>query len=320
MSSETYAIVFKGDIVEGFEAAAVQAQLARLLKIDAKKIAALFSGKQIVLKKTTDKTAAVKYGKALKKAGADVKIRVIKAAASKPAPAAPVSQQAEAPVLEKTEAPVPAEALVPGNAEAPVLEKAEAPVPEKAEALVPEKAEAPVPAEAPTFQKADDAPAVQAADTSEAAAASRVIDTSSMTVAPNEGDLFEAAPEVEAPDIDLSSYSVAENDGSLLVEPAAEVVVDIDLSEFSVAENDGTPLVEPSAPVPKVEAPDFGLDEPGAVLETLVEEKELLNPNTMGMTLAMAGSDMIEEDEKPPAPTPVSPDTSKINLVPNFDT
>lgn len=282
MSSETYAIVFKGDIVEGFEAAAVQAQLARLLKIDAKKIAALFSGKQIVLKKTTDKTAAVKYGKALKKAGADVKIRVIKAAASKPAPAAPVSQQAEAPVLEKTEAPVPAEA--------------------------------------PTFQKADDAPAVQAADTSEAAAASRVIDTSSMTVAPNEGDLFEAAPEVEAPDIDLSSYSVAENDGSLLVEPAAEVVVDIDLSEFSVAENDGTPLVEPSAPVPKVEAPDFGLDEPGAVLETLVEEKELLNPNTMGMTLAMAGSDMIEEDEKPPAPTPVSPDTSKINLVPNFDT
>jgi PPE-repeat protein len=276
MSSETYAIVFKGDIVEGFEAAAVQAQLARLLKIDAKKIAALFSGKQIVLKKTADKTAAVKYGKALKKVGADVKIRVIKAAASKPAPAAPVSQTAEAPVTKK--------------------------------------------AAAPTFQKADEAPAVQAADTTEAAAASRVIDTSSMTVAPNEGDLFEAAPEVEVPDIDLSGYSVAENDGSLLVEPAEEVVVEIDLSEFSVAENDGTPLIEPSAPVPKVEAPDFGLDEPGAVLETLVEEKELLNPNTMGMTLAMAGSDMIEEDEKPPAPTPVSPDTSKINLVPNFDT
>lgn len=290
MSSETYAIVFKGDIVEGFEAAAVQAQLARLLKIDAKKIAALFSGKQIVLKKTADKTAAVKYGKALKKVGADVKIRVIKAAAPKPArAAAPVAEKAEAPVIEKAEAPVAA--------------KAEAPIRK---------------AEAPTFQKADDAPAVQATDTSEPAAAS-AIDTSNMTVAPNEGDLFEAAPEVEAPDIDLSSYSVAENDGSLLGEPAEEVVVDIDLSEFSVAENDGTPLAEPSAPVPKVEAPDFGLDEPGAVLETLVEEKELLNPNTMGMTLAMAGSDMIEEDEKPPAPTPVSPDISKINLEPNFD-
>ena len=34
MSTETYAIVFKGEIVEGFEAAAVQAQLAKLLKLD----------------------------------------------------------------------------------------------------------------------------------------------------------------------------------------------------------------------------------------------------------------------------------------------
>ena len=68
-----------------------------------------------------------------------------------------------------------------------------------------------------------------------------------------------------------------------------------------------------------VEVPDFGLDEPGAILETIQEEKKLLNPNTMGMTLAMTGSDLIDEDEKDQGPPPVAPDTSKINLVPVFD-
>ena len=80
MSGETYAIVFNGGIVEGFAADTVKAQLAKLLKTDAKKTAALFSGKQIILKKTTDRAEAAKYGKALKKVGADVKIRIIKAA------------------------------------------------------------------------------------------------------------------------------------------------------------------------------------------------------------------------------------------------
>jgi hypothetical protein len=54
------------------------------------------------------------------------------------------------------------------------------------------------------------------------------------------------------------------------------------------------------------------------VLETLQEEKVLLNPNTMGMTLAMAGAELLE-DEPPPPPPPGAPDTSKINLVPNFE-
>ena len=61
MSGETYAIVFKGEIVEGFVPETVKAQLAKLLKADVKKAAALFSGKQIVLKKTTDRAEAAKY-------------------------------------------------------------------------------------------------------------------------------------------------------------------------------------------------------------------------------------------------------------------
>ena len=249
MSGETYAIVFNGGIVEGFAADTVKAQLAKLLKTDAKKTSALFSGKQIVLKKTTDRAEAAKYGKALKKVGADVKIRIIKAGAT----AAP---------------PKPAAALA---------------------------AETPSEPEAP------------------------VIDTSGISLAPNEGDLFDPVPRAVIPEIDLSSFSVAENDDRPLVEPSAEVVVELDLSEFSVKDNDGTALVEHEDEAnPPIEVPDFGLDEPGAMLETLQEEKELLNPSTIGMTLAMAGAELLE-DEPPPPPPPGAPDTSKINLVPNFD-
>ena len=258
MSGETYAIVFNGGIVEGFAEDTVKAQLAKLLKTDAKKTAALFSGKQIVLKKTTDRAEAAKYGKALKKVGADVKIRIIKAGTA--ATAAPV-KPAAAPV--KTAAAPAAE--TPPEPEAPVM------------------------------------------------------DTSGISLAPNEGDLFDPVPRAVIPEIDLSSFSVAENDDRPLVEPSAEVIVELDLSEFSVKDNDGTALVEhEDEAIPPIEVPDFGLDEPGAVLETLQEEKELLNPSTIGMTLAMAGAELLE-DEPPPPPPPGAPDTSKINLVPNFD-
>lgn len=284
MSGETYAIVFNGGIVEGFAADTVKAQLAKLLKTDAKKTAALFSGKQIILKKTTDRAEAAKYGKALKKVGADVKIRIIKAGATA-APAKPAAA-----LIKSAAAPTkPAAAL---SKPAAALSKPAAAPPKPAAALA---AETPPEPEAP------------------------VIDTSGISLAPNEGDLFDPVPRAVIPEIDLSSFSVAENDDRPLVEPSEEVVVELDLSEFSVKDNDGTALVEhEDEAIPAIEVPDFGLDEPGAVLETLQEEKELLNPSTIGMTLAIAGAELLE-DEPPPPPPPRAPDTSKINLVPNFD-
>lgn len=302
MSGETYAIVFKGEVVEGFDAATVQAQLSKLLKADAKKTAALFSGKQIVLKKTADKAEAAKYGKALKKVGADVKIKIIKSEAT-------VKAEATA----KTPAKTPTTTKAPPKPAAPVFEKAEAPVFQKAEPPAFQKAD--VPDKPPAaFAKADPAPGAASDDTEPA------VKVPDFTLAPNEGDLFDPVPQPDAPEIDIADLELSENDESPLAEPVEEIIVELDLSEFSVKDNDGTPLVEASnEAVPEVEAPDFGLDEPGAVLETLQEEKELLNPNTMGMSLAAAGADLVEEDEKAPAPPPLAPDTSKINLVPNFD-
>ena len=58
MSQETYAVIFDGEIVEGFTVETVKAQLEKLPKVDINKASALFSGKQIVLKKLTDRAAA----------------------------------------------------------------------------------------------------------------------------------------------------------------------------------------------------------------------------------------------------------------------
>ena len=78
MSNVTYAIIFKGEIIDGFQVISVKANLAKLLKIDAEKMVTLFSGKQIVIKRTANKTQAIILAKALKKVGADIKVRAIK--------------------------------------------------------------------------------------------------------------------------------------------------------------------------------------------------------------------------------------------------
>lgn len=250
MSSVTYAIVFKGEVVEGFQPFQVKAHLSKLLKADADKMATLFSGKQVVLKRTPDKQEAAKYGKALRKIGADVSVKVIKS--DKPA-----SSPAAEPASGTTAAPAAA-------------------------------------------------------------------DTSGLTLAPNEGNLVEPPEPPPPPQMDLSEYSLAENDGSPLVESATDdiPVIDLDLSEYSVAENDGSPLVEPAdEEPPPVEAPDFGLDEPGAVLETLPEEKEEVHPDLSGLSLAEPGTDLLTpEERKRDKEQPPAPDTSDIHLEANFDT
>lgn len=292
MSGEIYAIVFKGAIVEGFTADAVKSQLAKILKTDIKKTAALFSGKQIVLKKTTDRAEATRYGKALRKVGADVGIRVVKAA-SRNTGHVPAFHTADQPPTQQ----LTAEAL---SSEVSV-------------------------SELPESERTASKSAASKSAAAERAAAERavsevpVVDTSGITLALNEGDLFDPVPKVASPEIDLSRLSVAENDGTPLVEPADPIVITMDLSEFSIKDNDGTALVEhPDQHISKVVVPDFSLDAPGALLETLPKEKARLHPSTTGITLAIAGAALLA-NEPPQPPAPAAPDTSNINLAPNID-
>ena len=282
MSGEIYAIVFKGAIVEGFTADAVKSQLAKLLKTDIEKTAALFSGKQIVLKKTTDRAEATRYGKALRKVGADVGIRVVKAA-SRNTGHVPAFHTADQPPTQQ----LTAEAL---SSEVSVSELPES-----------------------------ERTASKSAASERAVSEVPVVDTSGITLALNEGDLFDPVPKVASPEIDLSRLSVAENDGTPLVEPADPIVITMDLSEFSIKDNDGTALVEhPDQHISKVAVPDFSLDAPGALLETLPKEKARLHPSTTGITLAIAGAALLA-NESPQPPAPAAPDTSNINLAPNID-
>jgi hypothetical protein len=282
MSGEIYAIVFKGAIVEGFTADAVKSQLAKLLKTDIEKTAALFSGKQIVLKKTTDRAEATRYGKALRKVGADVGIRVVKAA-SRNTGHVPAFHTADQPPTQQ----LTAEAL---SSEVSVSELPES-----------------------------ERTASKSAAAERAVSEVLVVDTSGITLALNEGDLFDPVPKVASPEIDLSRLSVAENDGTPLVEPADPIVITMDLSEFSIKDNDGTALVEhPDQHISKVAVPDFSLDAPGALLETLPKAKARLHPSTTGITLAIAGAALLA-NEPPQPPAPAAPDTSNINLAPNID-
>ncbi len=287
MSGEIYAIVFKGAIVEGFTADAVKSQLAKLLKTDIEKTAALFSGKQIVLKKTTDRAEATRYGKALRKVGADVGIRVVKAA-SRNTGHVPAFHTADQPPTQQL------------TAEARSSEVSVSELPES-ESAASKSAES------------------KSAAAERAVSEVPVVDTSGITLALNEGDLFDPVPKVASPEIDLSRLSVAENDGTPLVEPADPIVITMDLSEFSIKDNDGTALVEhPDQHISKVAVPDFSLDAPGALLETLPKEKARLHPSTTGITLAIAGAALLA-NESPQPPAPAAPDTSNINLAPNID-
>ena len=292
MSGEIYAIVFKGAIVEGFTADAVKSQLAKLLKTDIEKTAALFSGKQIVLKKTTDRAEATRYGKALRKVGADVGIRVVKAASR---------NTGHVPAFHTADQP-PTQQLT-------------------AEALSSEVSVSELPESERTASKsaAAERAVAESAVAERAVSEVPVVDTSGITLALNEGDLFDPVPNVASPEIDLSRLSVAENDGTPLVEPADPIVITMDLSEFSIKDNDGTALVEhPDQHISKVAVPDFSLDAPGALLETLPKEKARLHPSTTGITLAIAGAALLA-NEPPQPPAPAAPDTSNINLAPNID-
>ena len=225
MSSENYVILFEGKVIDGHEPAAVQAQLARLLKIDSKKATELFSGKRILLKRTSDKAEALKYGKALKQVGADIKIKVTSAA---------------------TES--------------------------QSDSLV---------AEVDKTRPAKHQPEIDQANKIETEG------NSSMTLAPNVGDLFDPIPTTQSANLDLSGYTILDNDGSFLVDPSETEEVDLDLSSYTVAENDGSYLYQNKKTTAcEINVPDFSLAEPGSVLETIQKDKRTLSPNTEGMTLA----------------------------------
>ena len=111
MSDQLFEVAFSGQIADGADLDQVKARVGKMFNADETKIAQLFSGKRIVIKKNIDQATAAKYRAALNKAGAicDVKAmgapaETAPAAAPEPAPAAtPEPASAAAPVQIETQ-------------------------------------------------------------------------------------------------------------------------------------------------------------------------------------------------------------------------
>jgi len=81
MSDELFEVAFSGQISDGANADEVKAKVGKMFNADDAKLAQLFSGKRIVIKKNIDRATANKYKTALNRAGAECEIRSSAAAA-----------------------------------------------------------------------------------------------------------------------------------------------------------------------------------------------------------------------------------------------
>ncbi len=77
MSDELYEVAFSGEIAEGADPEAVKAKVGAMFKADANKLAHLFSGKRVVIKKNIDQATAQKYKTALSNAGALCEVKPV---------------------------------------------------------------------------------------------------------------------------------------------------------------------------------------------------------------------------------------------------
>jgi len=112
MSEELYEVAFSGAILEGADIEQVKAKVGAMFKADAAKLAQLFSGKRVVIKKNIDQATANKYKAALTNAGADCEVKSLTEVAP-PAPASIEKPAEQTPVA--AAAPKAAPKIVSGD-------------------------------------------------------------------------------------------------------------------------------------------------------------------------------------------------------------
>lgn len=93
MSDQLFEVAFSGEISEGASADDVKARLGKMFNADEAKLALLFSGRRVVIKKNIDRATADKYKTALNRAGAECEVASMggEAIPAKPAAAVPAA-------------------------------------------------------------------------------------------------------------------------------------------------------------------------------------------------------------------------------------
>ncbi|SDZ96861.1 hypothetical protein [Microbulbifer marinus] len=97
MSEPTYSLIFRGDLVPGFTAADVKANLARLFKAGPETVDKLFSGRPLAIKKGLSQAQAEQLQATLAKLGAQAALKADGEPVAPPAPAPQADEPASAP-------------------------------------------------------------------------------------------------------------------------------------------------------------------------------------------------------------------------------
>ncbi|MBB3046875.1 hypothetical protein FHR99_001111 [Litorivivens lipolytica] len=120
-----------------------------------------------------------------------------------------------------------------------------------------------------------------------------------------------ASASTPPPDQASNAISLAPEGTPVLTEGERENVVApaLDLSSYSLAEMEPWEGEERPA-MPELDPPDFGLAEAGAVIDTLPDTREKLNPDTSALSLDEPGARLGAK----PKPAPPAPDTDHIKL------
>jgi hypothetical protein len=279
---ERYRLSFRGELLDGQDPATVRERVAALLKLDAGKAEALFSGRPVVLKRDADRQTAAKYQAAFRNAGA--KLRVERAAEdATDAPPAP-APEAAAPRKPTLAERLAAQAEPEGTPPAPAREEGATsdhigreeeasdtiawtptavPQPEAgAEPARPEPAATPSPAPASLTLAPVGADLLAAHERPTVEARTIEVDHLQAEVASLE-DVSRAPAPPPAPDVSHLSLDVP---GALLVAPREIPVRELDLSSLTLAEAGADlPGLRRPPPVP-VEVPALDVAEPGATL------------------------------------------------------
>jgi len=97
MSDQLFEVAFSGQISEGADADEVKARVAKMFNADEAKLAQLFSGRRVIIKKNIDQATANKYQTALNRAGAECEVGAMGGGAAPTMPAAAPAEKTAAP-------------------------------------------------------------------------------------------------------------------------------------------------------------------------------------------------------------------------------
>lgn len=97
MADQLFEVAFSGKINDDANLDEVKVKVGKMFKADDAKIAQLFSGKRVVIKKNIDQATAAKYKTALNRAGAECEVKPMGGGDAAPASTAPAESASAAP-------------------------------------------------------------------------------------------------------------------------------------------------------------------------------------------------------------------------------